>query len=104
MRNWKRKSQTIFATHKRWKITGNDQLLQSSYRLRWSAWRRTPGNQKCCAKSLKRSEERRVGKECRSQWARYGYKKKVGCEQGAGCGRREWRRGGVEGQDGRREE
>src|SRR6267378_4317245 len=36
-------------------MTGNDQLQLSSYRLRWIAWRKTPGSQKCYRSSLKRS-------------------------------------------------
>src|SRR5690348_18107231 len=31
----------------------------------------------CCQNAARRSEERRVGKECRSRWAPYSYKKDV---------------------------
>jgi hypothetical protein len=32
---------------RRWRMSGNDPLLLSSYKLRWIVWRKTPGSQKC---------------------------------------------------------
>ena len=45
----KESDEIICANHRRWSITGNDQLLLSSCRLNWIAWRNTPSSQTCCA-------------------------------------------------------
>src|SRR5689334_25374485 len=48
-------------------------------RSRWSRSRKCAGR-----RAMPRSEERRVGKECRSRWSRYHEKKKEGENEDAG--------------------
>ena len=38
-----------------WRITGSGRLMLASYKLKWIAWRSTPGSQRYCTNSLKRS-------------------------------------------------
>ena len=50
-----RKVQTICANHRRWRITGKEPSVLSSYKLRWIVWLATRNSPKFCANCLWRS-------------------------------------------------
>src|SRR2546426_1830260 len=54
-----------------WDFLGGAALLWFLLAVRWSAAMRDLAERLTRLKSLQRSEERRVGKECRSRWSPY---------------------------------
>ena len=52
-RKLRRKSQSIYASRRHWRITGNDRLQPSSYKLKWIAWQSIPNSPRYCRNSLK---------------------------------------------------
>src|SRR5438309_12016477 len=71
--------------HTRWNCDWSSDVCSSDLKL-WAPWR-LAGAELAAAKldatllAIKRSEERRVGKECRSRWsAAHSTKKRVGTE------------------------
>src|SRR5204863_1289562 len=47
-RKLRRKSQSIYASRRHWRITGNDRLQPSSYKLKWIAWQSIPNSPRYC--------------------------------------------------------